>query len=556
MKALHLLPTPRRLTVTGEPVVWKKLPLEEHLGDVAEPGPEAYRLELTATNVRLIARTATGLRNARATLAQLPQLCPCLVIDDAPRFAQRGVMLDISRDRVPTMTTLFGLVDHLAAWKMNHLQLYVEHTIAYVGHDDVWRSASPLSLEELSALDAYCRRQGVALNANQNCLGHFERWLRHPRYAPLGEVTVPHMLADGGWYVEPNTLCPTDPRTLPLIADLLQQQLPRCSGPYANIGCDEPWDLGMGRSRDACTARGRGTVFSEYVTRVCTLARDLGKRPQFWCDPQPNESGGLPADLIALVWGYGADTDFATRAASHRAVGRSVWVAPGTNCWNSATGRTWMRRANLDLAATETEAEGFLCTAWGDGGHRQQWPITLMGFADAAQAAWSGPGAYDDVAAGRHAFGTDALGLWLARLGDLDGAISRGERPDWNRTRGNKHKVCTHWDELATNIFEPVGWGDREAWEEVATHLDALGDPPLNADALFIRECKHAAAVMRWIVDRALLRRTGLTVPGRKELAARMCELVAEHRELWMERCRPGGLNDSCLHYSRYASNW
>jgi hypothetical protein len=33
-------------------------------------------------------------------------------------------MLDVSRDRVPTMATLFHLVDLLAEWKINQLQLY------------------------------------------------------------------------------------------------------------------------------------------------------------------------------------------------------------------------------------------------------------------------------------------------------------------------------------------------------------------------------------------------------------------------------------------------
>jgi hypothetical protein len=520
---------------------------------VPEPGDEAYRLELTATAIRLTARTAIGLRHARATLAQLPDTCPCLVIDDAPRFAQRGVMLDISRDRVPTMATLFDLVDRLAAWKMNHLQLYVEHTIAYVGHDEAWRSASPITLDELSALDAHCQRQGIALNANQNCLGHFERWLRHPRYAPLGERAAPQMV-NGNWYVEPNTLCPGDPRTLPLLADLLAQQLPRCSGAYANIGCDEPWDLGQGRSRDACASRGRGVVFSEHVARVCALARDLRKRPQFWCDPHPNEGDGLPRDLIALVWGYGADTDFRTRADAHRAAGRSVWVAPGTNCWNSCTGRTWMRRANLDLAAA-VEADGFLCTAWGDGGHRQQWPITLMGFADAAQAAWNGPGTYDDAAAGLHACGSAALGPWLARLGDCDAALCRGLRPDWNRGPRSTH-VHAHWNELHTHLFEPGGFGDHDAWREITSNLEGLATLPDGLDPLLARECRHAWMVARWIADRAVLRREGLTTPGRMALAARMCDLIAEHRHLWLERSRPGGLNDSCAHYARHASAW
>ena len=95
-------------------------------------------------------------------------------------------MLDIARDRVPTLETLFGLVDRLAGWKLNQVQLYTEHTFAYAGHEEVWAGASPYTAEELGAIDRHCRSVGIELVANQNTLGHFERWLRHERYRDAG----------------------------------------------------------------------------------------------------------------------------------------------------------------------------------------------------------------------------------------------------------------------------------------------------------------------------------------------------------------------------------
>ncbi len=552
--SLPLLPAPRRIE-TGEGSLDPcALPVMEILAPdlPGEPNDEYYTLELTPEYAKLSARQPTGLRWARTTLEQLRRLgrVPPLRIEDAPRFAHRGLMLDISRDRVPTFDTLRQLVDRMASWKMNHLQLYVEHTVAYVGHEEVWRDASPLTLEEVSALDAYCAEKGVRLCANQNCLGHFERWLRHPRYAPLGEMDRGHMFRDT-FFVLPNTLCPTDPRSLRLVENLLQQLLPRCSGLYANIGCDEPWDLGLGRSRAECEAKGRGRVFSEYVAKVADIARRLGKRPQFWCDPHPNEDGDRLGDIVALIWGYEAETNFETRAAAHRGAGREVWVAPGTSCWNSSTGRTWNRRANLDRAVS-TEAAGFLCTAWGDGGHRQPWPITLFGFADAAMAAWSGPGRYDNVAVGLHAFGEPQLGKWLAQLGDADAELCRGERPGFGggcaRPVYNQNAL---WQELHTPWDRREGPGDASAWEEVAERLEILARTlPSLTDPLLERECRHGLKIARWACERALLRRRLTPVPeDRKKLAARMCELIAEYRTLWLARSRYGGLNDSLQHY-------
>lgn len=559
MKDLLLLPVPVRCERSGGEIDSVGIAVYEVIdpAGVREAGDEAYRLVVNASGACITARTDAGLRWGRATLEQLRRnkRIPCLVIDDAPRFAHRGVMLDISRDRVPTMATLFDLIDHLAAWKMNHLQLYVEHTLAYVGHEDAWRSSSPITLEELSALDVYCARQGIALTANQNCLGHFERWLKHPRYSPLAEMAGGQMV-NGDWYVRPNTLCPSDPRVQPLLEDLLSQQLSRCSGAYANIGCDEPWDLGRGRSKADCEARSRGVVFSEHVAKVAAIVRRLGKKPQFWCDPHPNEGDGLPKDLIALVWGYENVDNFHTRTMAHRAVGREVWVAPGTSCWNSTTGRTWNRRGNLDLAANESEAVGFLSTAWGDGGHRQQWPVTLFGFADSAMAAWSGPGRYDDRAVGLHAFGCEELGPWLAALGNVDAELCRGERRRWDGSAYEKrplHNTTALWRELNTQFVDRWGEGDTAAWAEIAGRLDALVPTlPAGLPDLLARECRHSLAIARWTCERAILRRGEITNPVREEfkgLVTRFADHIDEYRNLWLARSRYGGLEDSAHHY-------
>src|SRR5690606_11763612 len=105
-------------------------------------------------------------------LEQAGASLPCLRISDRPDFVDRGVMLDVSRDKVPTMETLYRLVDRLASWKINQLQLYTEHTFAYRHHPEVWAKASPLTGEEILRLDAYCRERFIELVPNQNSFGH------------------------------------------------------------------------------------------------------------------------------------------------------------------------------------------------------------------------------------------------------------------------------------------------------------------------------------------------------------------------------------------------
>ena len=47
-------------------------------------------------------------------------------IFDEPAIKTRGLMLDISRNKVPKVETIKYLIDMMAKLKMNHLELYVE----------------------------------------------------------------------------------------------------------------------------------------------------------------------------------------------------------------------------------------------------------------------------------------------------------------------------------------------------------------------------------------------------------------------------------------------
>src|SRR5206468_1693690 len=140
-------------------------------------------------------RNEGGLRAASATLAQLlreyGRRLPRLVIRDFPDFEKRGVMLDISRGRVPSLQTLLDLAEHLAEFKLNEFQLYTEHTFAYRNYEPVWRKWGALTGEEILRLDARCRQLGIDLVPNQNSFGHLRSWLEHPPLKKLAEVNEP-----------------------------------------------------------------------------------------------------------------------------------------------------------------------------------------------------------------------------------------------------------------------------------------------------------------------------------------------------------------------------
>src|SRR4051812_9552439 len=174
--ALNLLPQPRSLRrFPGAFTLPKEKPLaaiQIVQGDSAPRHPEGYTLSISKRGIRLVFRDNGGLRAATATLRQLlrqfGRRLPCLAIRDWPDFSRRGVMLDISRGRVPKLETLLDLAEHLSDYKINELQLYTEHTFAYRKHKSVWQSWGALTGDEIQKLDQRCRELGIDLVPNQN----------------------------------------------------------------------------------------------------------------------------------------------------------------------------------------------------------------------------------------------------------------------------------------------------------------------------------------------------------------------------------------------------
>lgn len=543
---------------------------------VGERNPEGYTLRIIPAEppdepVIIEATSWTGLTNGLRTLRQLwfqyGWRMPLLVIEDEPSFPMRGVMLDVSRDRVPTMKTLYELIGLLASWKINHLQLYTEHTFAYHGHETVWKDASPFFAQEIQELNALCFDRGITLAANQNCFGHLNRWLRHPAYAHLAETTG-EWLFMGQPRRGPFSLCPIDPRSADFVDDLLEQLLPCFTSRLVNIDCDETFDVGQGRSREAVVERGYAAVYAEFVSMVAESARRRGFRPMFWADIALNHPEALPLlpkDLLALAWGYEPDSPFDRWCELLGENGFEFWVCPGTSSWRSITGRTTERRDNLHAAAeagVKYRARGFMVTDWGDLGHRQQFPISLYALAEAADAAWNADNAghFDPRAFGAN-FRNDreewmSVGLWLDKLGDADRELRLiCGRPDAGGNPTPLRNASALFTDLHTPFDSPARPGSIADWEKVRKRLKELEDsfPSLGAP-IYRDELRHSLNVAQFALERAMLRR-GETPPI-AEKVQKLQEwrrgIIAEHRRLWRLRSRPGGLDDSCGYYIQY----
>jgi hexosaminidase len=520
--------------------------------------PQGYRLTIAPEGIQVYAHDAAGIFYAVCTLTQLlqqvagPEL-PCLDIRDWPDFPARGVMLDVSRDKVPTMAALFALVDRLASWKINQLQLYIEHTFAYHAHREVWEHASPFTGEEILALDAYCRERFIELVPNQNSFGHMKPWLIHEHYAHLAETHGEIKTPWGSYTIQgPFGLAPENPGSIELIRSLYDELLPYFTSRQINVGCDETIDLGQGASKAICEALGTGQVYLDFLMKIYRDVTRRGYKMQFWGDiitHYPDLVPQLPSDAIALEWGYEFDHPFDANGAQFAAAGVPFYVCPGTASWNSLVGRTDNALGNLLNAAEnglKHGAIGYLNTDWGDRGHWQYLPMSYLGFGVGAAYSWClEANRVLDVpqAIGRFAFDdpSGAMGKIAYDLGNVY------QVP--NIPRIHNSSVLFH---LLQGVvadegrFKDVTFEDFETTSErinailesfsgVQMHCpdtDLIKREFVNAGRLLCHACCRAQQLLGQKMDNAAM-------------LTDLEEAIAEHKALWLARNRPGGLEDS-----------
>jgi len=542
--------------------------LRLHLVPESAPHPQGYRLTITPDRIDLFAPTAAGIYYGGQTLGQLlarfGRRLPTLRCQDWPDFPHRGVMLDISRDKVPTMETLYELVDLLASWKINQFQLYTEHTFAYRNHRTVWANASPITAQQIRALDAYCRERFIELVPNQNSFGHMRRWLIHDRYRPLAECP------DGcdtiwGHFDQPFTLCPGDPASLELLRELYDELLPNFGSGQFNVGCDETVDLGQGRSQELSEQIGVGRVYLDFLLQIYHEVKARGRTMQFWGDviiSHPELVDELPHDLIALEWGYEANHPFAKHGAALAEAGIPFYVCPGTSSWNAIAGRTDNALENLRNAAENGlrhGAIGYLTTDWGDNGHWQPLPVSHLGFGYGAAVSWAYQANCDlaiaDVASS-HVFGDTGrvMGQLAYDLGNVyqtTGILSPNSTILFRTLQATPKVIANH--------IRLEGKGLAARLQATVAELDAIiarlpeatmqrSDGPLvrREFAWAGRMLRHACERMLWVMGEYPVER----------LARGTSHLLTEHHAIWHARNRPGGFQDSQARLQRMVDDY
>lgn len=468
---------------------------------------------------------------------------PELVIKDEPDFPSRGVMLDVSRCKVPTMQTLKQLIDRLADMKINQVQLYIEHTFAFDQHQPVWHDSSPFTHEEILEIDNYCHERFIELVPNLNSFGHLERWLKHPDYRHLAECPE---------NINPGCLAPNQD-SLRFLEELYDEYLPHFTSSTFNVGCDETWELGKGRSKKRAEKTSTTKVYLEFIKKIHKLVSKKGKRMQFWGDiilHQPELIHELPKDIIALNWGYESTHPYEKECPAFAESGVEFYVCPGSSSWNSITGRTDNCLDNLKKAAKyglKYGATGYLNTDWGDGGHHQVLPISYLGFTAGAGLSWSykanEQNDWADVLS-RHFF-RDTTGNMGKVCLDLGRTLNRlpGLKRQNSSAIGQLMSRGLGAGRLDLSKLTKAQFNQAESWLEKVRKNISKARPQCSDHELVIREFEHALSMSLHAINRGRYVRfsQGDLVTLRKEFQ----KVLMGHEDQWLARNRRGGLHES-----------
>ncbi len=490
-------------------------------------GGQGYRIRVRSNIVTLTGGGSAGLRYGVETLSQLThKSIPVCDIDDAPDLDKRGLLIDVSRGKVPTLETLEEIVDLMVQLKLNLLMLYTEHTFQFRRHPLIGKGASPMSAAEIRRLDAYACERHVELVPTLQSLGHMHHLLKIPRYRHLAE-------SDRRWSISPAV-----EESYALLEDLYTEYIPNFRSTWFNANCDEPIDLGQGRSKAWADKDGRGAVFRTHLERVEALARTFGKKTMVWGDvahEHPEQIPLLSRELMLLDWRYEADHDFA-RVRVFKKHGIPFMVCAGTTSWNTLFPRGDNAVANIKghaEAGKKFGARGFINTDWGDNGHYNLLGNSLFTFAWGAQASW---GASDvDARAFDRAFSmqlyddpSGVTGKIYRRLGGL-------HQTGFDHFNNSPLK-SVYFDDVIDGTF--MLQVKPKVLERTLVKLLKVRDVFARNKERFAPR-PIAREELRFAIDASIFAaEKGLGHRRPKTLAHEQRCLMARHRELWLARNR------------------
>lgn len=510
---------------------------------------EGYKLEIDESEIRIYAKTEQGAFYALMSLKWLfiQTKIESAIIVDEPDLKVRGVMIDISRSKVPTVETLKEMIDWLSSLKYNHIELYVEgFSFEYQHFPQVLKEGNYLTLKQYLEIEDYAIKHYMDFVPNQNGFGHMGDWLKQDEFHYLAEC--PEGFRIWGSKRTSATLDPTHPDSIKLVQQMYQDMLPYTKSTYFNMNFDEPYELGHGRSKEQCEKTSIEDVYINYFNTLADTVRDYHKTPMLWGDvlvKHPEKVKELPKDVIFIDWGYHKTYDFLGHAKMLEENNVQYILAPGTATWSTITGRYIDMKTTIENSTSAAKAHqglGILLTDWGDIGHLQYLPSSYIGFAYGAILSWSKGSIEDAKMCLRTYVKDDYLAKAIVELStyhELEGEYRDYGSRLFNAILWSEHsqleenKMDFYLDRMRSNLL------DKDAYQKVKKLFEqAKVDLNLAKDSLEKREMENGLSLLEVLLeinDKLKSYIEGCVVSFEKEVET-LKQYLIRHKQLWNAR--------------------
>jgi hexosaminidase len=320
-------------------------------------GEEGYTLVATPDAVEITARSAAGAFYGVQTLRQLlpvaiesnqqsegPFLVAAGTIVDRPRYAHRGVMLDVARHFF-SVDDVKRLIDLVARYKINRLHLHLSDDQGFRIAIDSWPDLARIggatqvgggaggyyTQEQYRDLVAFAAERFMTVIPEIDMPGHCNAALN--AYASLNcDGVAPPPYTDTS--VGVSTLCVGDPDTARFVDDVIREMAALTPGDLVHVGGDESFK----------------TAPADYVQFIQAAEQSVisrGKRMAGW---EEVSKAGISASAVIQLW-------LGSLAAGRVAPGTQIILSPARRAYldmkyDPATpvGQSWIGYVDVDQA--------------------------------------------------------------------------------------------------------------------------------------------------------------------------------------------------------------
>ena len=292
-------------------------------------------------------------------------------------FNYFGVMIDCSRNAVPSVAGLKTFFDIIAKMGYNCAMLYTEDTYEAAGEPFFGYKRGRYSAAELREIDEYASSVGIEVIPCIQTLAHLNAIFNWKEYEKIKDID--------------DILALDLERTYEFIENMISSVSANIRSRKLHIGMDEAHNIGLGKYLDRNGFGDRYELLLAHLGRVCEMAKKHGYEVLMWEDmffrlmqkgdyrtdnvvDFPNEiTSKIPDNCTMVYWDYYGNNRkvYDSMIISSKKLSREVWFAGGTWIWGGFMPHHSYStfRNNIAVpACIEGGVKNAIFTMWGDDG--------------------------------------------------------------------------------------------------------------------------------------------------------------------------------------------